>query len=315
MTTKVAIIIQGGNDKFLAPIRDFFSNGYEVREILDNNTDTIREALAWADITWVEWVQGVAVDVSQMERRGKLIMRMHSFEAYTSLPGDVVWENVDVLTVVSPYITELLKLRYPDIEARTNVFVLPNCIDTNRFQLPANKTRTGKIGFVGQLRHTKNLPLVLQCFAAAHSVDSSLTLHLAGEYTGTELEVAELAFYIDHLTHSMGVSEAVIMHGQVADMPTWLADKDALISASIRESFGYNIAEAMACGVLPAIHNFPGAEQIYPKALIFNTVAECQAILTKREFEPKALAQHVARHWPIKLQQLKLAELIGRMNQ
>ncbi len=144
MTTKIAIIIQGGNDKFLAPVREWLSPRFEVREINGNDTEAIQNALAWADLTWVEWVQDVAVLVSQMERRGKLVMRLHSFEAYTSLPAEVAWQNVDALMVVSPHVTDILKLRIPDIEDRTTVFVMPNCIDTDSFVIPANKLRTAR---------------------------------------------------------------------------------------------------------------------------------------------------------------------------
>jgi len=313
MTTKIAIIIQGGNDKFLAPVREWLSPRFEVREINGNDIEAIHKALAWADLTWIEWVQDLAVQVSKMERRGKLVMRLHSFEAYTSLPTEVVWENVDALTVVSPHITDILKLRIPKIEERTTVFVLPNCIDTGNFTIPTDKPRSGKIAFVGQLRHTKNLPLVLQCFATAKEGAPDLTLHLAGDYAGTELEATELALYIDHITHAMRLADSVTLHGHVTNMAEWLADKDALISASMRESFGYNIAEAMACGVRPAIHNFPGAGTIYPQELIFNTVEECRDILTGEGPRPELLRNYVMQHWPLKLQQAKLGELIKMM--
>jgi len=309
MTQKIAFIIQGGNDKFLPPIRQWFDDRFEVRQVNSSNIDTIQEALSWADLTWVEWVQDTAVAVSKMERRGKLIMRLHSFEAYTSLPVNVAWQNVDALAVVAPHVTEILSLRVPDIRERTNVFVLPNGIDMDRFTMPENKQRTGKVALVGQLRHTKNLPLVLQVFAAAREAAPDMTLHLAGEYAGTELEVTELALYINHMIHAMGLSEAVTMHGQIDDMPSFLADKDALISASMRESFGYNIGEAMACGVRPAIHHFPGAGTIFPAELIYNTVAEARDILLADNPQSAQLRQFAQSHWPLKLQHAKLAEL------
>jgi len=313
MTKKIAILVQGGNDKFLALIRDWFEKRYEVRVIKGNNREKIREALSWADLTWVEWVQDLAVDVSKMPRKGKLVMRLHSFEAYTSLPSLVAWQNVDALIVVAPHVIDVLRLRIPDLADLAQIFVLPNCIDTDRFDIPANKTRTGRIAFVGQLRHTKNLPLLLQCFASAHQADPALTLHLAGEYDGGELEVMELALYINHMTHAMGLEGAVVLHRHVEDVADWLKDKDALISASIRESFGYNIGEAMSCGVRPAIHNFPGASSIFPPELIFNTVDQCRDILLADGPAPQDLRAYALKSWPLKLQLAKLAELTGMM--
>lgn len=308
---KVALVVQGGNDKFLAPIRDWFKDRFEVRQIHSDDRGAVREALAWADLTWVEWVQDAAVEIANMDRRGKLVMRLHSFEAYTSLPSLVVWQNVDALVVVAPHMTEILSLQVPNVRERTTPFVLPNGVDTDRFALPAGKTPTGKVAFVGQLRHTKNLPLVLQCFAAARKRKPDLTLHLAGEYAGTELEMGELAIYLDHIIHAMDLADAVTLHGHVDDMPAFLADKDALISASMRESFGYNIGEAMACGVRPAIHNFPGAGSIYPEELIFNTVDQARDILLVDGPAPAVLRQYALSKWPLKLQQAKLAELVA----
>ncbi|QGY38741.1 glycosyltransferase [Pseudodesulfovibrio cashew] len=313
MTAKIAILIQGGNDAFLPPLRAWFRDRFEIREYLSPDSEDLREALAWADLTWVEWVQDTAVAASGMERRGKLVMRLHSFEAYTSQVEAVDWQSVDALAVVAPHVTDILSLRVPDIRERTEVFVLPNGVDTDRFTIPERKTATGKIAFVGQIRHTKNLPMVLQCFAAAREAQPDLTLHLAGQYAGTELEVSELALYLDHMIHAMGLAEAVTLHGHVEDIPAFLADKDALISASLRESFGYNIAEAMACGVRPAIHNFPGAGSLYPEELIFNTVAQARDILTADGPAPDLLRRYVLSRWPLALQHAKLAELSARV--
>ncbi|WP_319471428.1 glycosyltransferase family 4 protein [uncultured Pseudodesulfovibrio sp.] len=313
MTKKIAFIIQGGTDKFLAPVRNWVSDRFAFREINGSDTDGIHDALEWADLTWVEWVQDAAVRVSRLKRRGKLVMRMHGFEAYTSLPADVAWQNVDAFMVVSHHMTDILRLRIPDIEQHTEVFVLPNGVDTTQFNAPKDKTTTGKIAYVGQLRHTKNLPLVLQCFAAAHRDAPSRTLHLAGEYAGAEVEVMELMLYIDHMTHAMGLADAVTFHGQVSDMPAWLGDKDALISASIRESFGLGIAEAMACEVRPLIHNFPGAGSIFPQELIFNTVEECRTILAAEGPPSRALRAYALEHWPLATHLESLEELFDKM--
>ncbi len=144
MTKKIAFIIQGGTDKFLAPVRNWVSDRFEFREINGSDTDGVNNALEWADLTWVEWVQDAAVRVSHLKRRGKLIMRLHGFEAYTSLPADVAWQNVDALMVVSQHMTDILRLRIPDIEQRTEVFVLPNGVDTTLFNAPKKKHLPGK---------------------------------------------------------------------------------------------------------------------------------------------------------------------------
>ncbi|WP_243547274.1 glycosyltransferase [Pseudodesulfovibrio tunisiensis] len=310
MSKKIALLVQGGNGKFLSPVRDWFSRDCEVREFASPDTETLREALAWADLTWIEWVQDLAAEASRMKRRGKLVARLHSFEAYTPGPTRVLWQNVDALCVVAPHVTEILKIRMPDLESRTRVVVLPNGVDMKRFTLKRDFARTGKIAFAGQLRHTKNLPLVLQCFASAADSTPDLTLHIAGEYAGEPLERMELAVYLNHMIHVLGLNDRVHFHGQVADMNAWLEDKDALISCSMRESFGYNIAEAMAKGIFPAIHHFPGAGGIFPAECIFNTVRECRSLLLGDRPIPRSLRAYALSRFPLERQQQALAELV-----
>lgn len=301
MQKQMAFVVQGGTDKFLHPVLDWARDRLGGFSRLDWRGEGDREALgrtlAEADLTWVEWVQDAAVHAARLPRKGKLVLRLHSFEAYTSLPTLVDWERVDALLVVAPHVTEILKLSLPDLESRVRVVVVPNGVDMARYALRKPRPKTGRIAFVGALRHTKNLPLVLQCFAAAAKTDASLSLHLAGQYEGGELEQTELAVYLTHLIHSMGLAGRVHFHGQVADIPAFLEDKDALISCSMRESFGYNIAEAMARGVAPVIHHFPGAAALFPRERIFHTVEEAAALLAGPAPDPRALRTFVgARH-------------------
>ena len=54
----------------------------------------------------------------------------------------------------------------------------------------------------------------------------------------------------------------VSLHGPV-DTVKWLDEIDAnyLLSASIWETLGYTIAEAMALGIKPLVHDTPGAKE------------------------------------------------------
>lgn len=317
MQKQIAFLAQGNNTKFLGPVADWARERHLVRVpalALDGSDEAlVREVLEFSDLTWVEWVQDLAVLAAALPRRGKLVLRVHSFEAYTSLPARVPWERVDALVVVAPHVTEILRLGIADLTERVRVVVVPNGVDLGRFRLRRKPVGTGRIAFVGALRHTKNLPLVLQCFAAAAARDERLTLHLAGQYEGGELEQTELAVYLHHLIHALRLGERVVFHGQVADIPAFLADKDALISCSMRESFGYNIAEAMACGVAPVIHHFPGAGALFPAERIFHTVDEAAALLLSPPPQAAALRAFVAERFSLAHQHAALGGLFGEL--
>ncbi|MDD4952144.1 MAG: glycosyltransferase family 4 protein [Desulfovibrionaceae bacterium] len=299
MSKRVAILVQGGNDKFLGPIYAWLNERHEVRVLDAPGPDELARALDWADLAWVEWVQDLAAQASRLPRRGRLVMRLHSFEAYTAWPGQVAWENVDRLAVVAAHVAEIVKIQVPDLAERVRVSVLPNGVDLERFGPGRKRERTGKVAFVGALRHTKNLPLVLQCFAAAAKAAPDLSLHLAGRYEGGDLERMELAVYLHHMIAALGLEDRVRFHGQVEDVAAWLSDKDALISCSIRESFAYNVAEAMARGVRPAVHNFPGARTLYPADLVFETVERCAEILLGEGPTPRELRAFVEKNYSL----------------
>lgn len=62
-------------------------------------------------------------------------------------------------------------------------------------------------------------------------------------------------------------------------MPTWYADKGALLSTSMYESFGMNIGEAMATGAFPVVHGFPGAERLWPAECLFASSDDAVALI------------------------------------
>ena len=93
----------------------------------------------------------------------------------------------------------------------------------------------------------------------------------------------------------MDLADHVVFHGWVEDIPAWLDDKHFLLTTSVFESFGYGIAEAMAAGLKPLIHNFPGAARLYPSELTFNTVAQCVDAALSDDYAPAAYRRFVRK--------------------
>ena len=66
-------------------------------------------------------------------------------------------------------------------------------------------------------------------------------------------------------------------------MPEWYKNKDYVISTSLFESFHYSIAEGMASGLMPLIHNWYGAKYLYPEEHLYADPDSCLELV--REFE------------------------------
>jgi len=67
--------------------------------------------------------------------------------------------------------------------------------------------------------------------------------------------------------------------GHVNNIEEFLEDKNYVLSTSVHESFGYNIAEAMAVGIKPVVHNFYGAKMLWMEDTLFNFIEEIPQIL------------------------------------
>ena len=62
-------------------------------------------------------------------------------------------------------------------------------------------------------------------------------------------------------------------------MPEWYADKGVVLSTSMYESFGMSIGEAMAVGAFPVVHDFPGANLLWPRDCLFASIDQAIALI------------------------------------
>ncbi|MDL2271606.1 hypothetical protein LJC23_01055 [Desulfovibrio sp. OttesenSCG-928-I05] len=62
-----------------------------------------------------------------------------------------------------------------------------------------------------------------------------------------------------------------------------------------------NIAEAMAKGIKPLVHNYFGSSFFYPRKFIFNTQDECVAI-AERDYNPAFCRAFVADRFSLQEQ-------------
>lgn len=283
---------------FIADIVEFLGREHEIRVCQSLNEADIAPLCQWADVAWVEWLAEHAEAVCRRHRPCRVLARVHSYEAYSDHPGAINWNNLDVLVSVAEHVLVLLQSRVPGLRDKVRSVVIPNGLHMERFPARAAHAATKRLAWVGTLRHTKNFPLALQCLKAIRDRDPEWTLHVAGDYPAwSAVEAMENLVYNQHMIAEMGLAGAVTFCGNVADMPAWYADKDALLSTSIRESFGYAIAEATATGLKPVIHAFPGARNIWPRESLFTTVDECARLVLDTTHDPAALREFVRKRY------------------
>jgi len=272
---------------FLGDIVTSLGVDNDVRVIERPTPERIREMCAWADLAWFEWCDELLVTASKMPKQCPIVCRLHSYEAFTDLPSQVDWSRVDQLIFVNDSVRDLFERQ---VTCDTPRIVIPNGVDLDRFTIPQPKRYGKKIASVGYINYKKNPTLLLYCFKKIHQYDPQFSLHIAGEFQDSRIQI----YFEDFLKKN---PLPVHFDGWVDDMPNWYADKDFVISTSLFESFHYSIAEGMASGLMPLIHHWLGAENLYPEEFLFSDPDDCLTLVQRlEEVDRPALALQNRRH-------------------
>jgi glycosyltransferase involved in cell wall biosynthesis len=299
--------VKGPEDTFLAPLIPALRQHHDVRFISAAPGPQLAEAVAWADIVWLEWCWDHAVwaTTSDCLAGRKCVIRLHSIEALqTTFPANVDWSKVDRLITVGHDITELLLANHPSIADHVRPDVISNGIDMHRFALGTGDRY--RIGWVGHLEPKKNPMLLLQIAHTLHRADPRYVVHVAGVFTDQRT-----ARYVQRLMGSLDLAEVVRFEGAITDMPAWYADKGVLLSTSMYESFGLNIGEAMAVGAFPVVHDFPGADRLWPEECLFAGIDHAVALI--RSSRPGLYREWVGERYGLERQQQAVLRLLAEL--
>ena len=245
----------------------------QITEYSADSGQSMSELLSSVDLAWFEWCDNLVIEASRLPKTCPIICRLHSYEAFTEMPSQVNWENVDHLIFVNKSVMELVGEQSASIVAKT---VIHNGVDIDRFIIPENKTYGKKIASVGYINYKKNPALLLYCFKKIYEYDSEFTFHVAGLHQDPRIKL-----YFDNFLKESPLP--IEFCGWVTDMPQWYQDKDYVISTFLFESFHYSIAEGMASGLMPLIHNWYGAKHLYPEEHLYADPDACLELI--KEFE------------------------------
>jgi 1,2-diacylglycerol 3-alpha-glucosyltransferase len=146
------------------------------------------------------------------------------------------------------------------------IAILPNGVELQRFHRAEPLVRADfgfkqddiLLVYAGRIASEKNLPFLLQAFAGiAHSLDNVHLILVGGGHKQVEAETQELVsqLRINHRVRFMGMVP-------YENLPAYLAMCDAFVTASVTETFGMSIVEAMGAGLpVIGIHS-PGVSDI-----------------------------------------------------
>lgn len=132
-----------------------------------------------------------------------------------------------------------------------------------------------RIAAIGPWDARRNPMFAVMCFQKLNFLDPDTRLHLAGEFTDPATER-----YVQSMLDRLGLATVVFLDGPVKDVKKWLKDKHYILSAAIDGAGMEDVWMAMACGLRPVVHTFPGADQRLPADCLFTLAEEfCTRIL------------------------------------
>ncbi|MFI7551020.1 glycosyltransferase family protein [Verrucosispora sp. WMMD703] len=342
------LFFTGINDNFIGPILDRYeaTPGVEVRRlnlveesirpVLGNgrmrltrhrlagsseHARRVQEAwgadVAWADTIFVDWCNLAAAMLTMIDPgSARVIIRLHSFEAFTWWPHLTDWSRVDDLVFVSEHLRDLALAAVPRLRGpqgpRTHV--IANAMDLHRYVLPKPSAEARfMLGLVGLSAVAKDPRWALEVLRELRRRDDRYRLKLIGDELRTSLGPG-VARYAEELAADLAELEptgAVVRTGRTEDVPGALTDVGVILSTSVRESFHCGLVEGAASGAVPVVRDWPffagrahGARTLFPSDWVVSTPAEAaQRILDVTASEEtwreagRAAASHVLGEW------------------
>lgn len=227
------------------------------------------------DIVIFGWANAeTAAEINSKPKSAKYIVFMRRYEFYQEAWERLEWPKVDEMVFVN---TEIMKRVRGRVVGGPKMRVLYNGVDLEKWTY-RDHAPGRNIAMVGYLNHRKNIPLALQIM---EKLPRHYSLHLAGD-----VQEGDVFAYMDYMAKSLRLKIYWDGHVPAAFMDKWLNDKDFLLCAAVSEGNPNNVIEAMAKGIKPVIHDWPGADDQFPADLLFRTVDEAVKIITEPVYRP-----------------------------
>jgi len=216
------------------------------------------------DVVFVDFCDQNAVVLTEriktLRHRPKIVIRLHGFEAQSWFPDKIDWGMVSDLIVVSPKFQEIMEQRLRNVPVK--IHTIYNGIDLDKFQLQ-DAADNDDIAYVGYINKKKG-PTLLRTVMASMP---ERKFHVGGVHQDEQVRLYMHDFNLKNVAY----------YGWVKT-EEFLVGKRFVLSTSVTESFGMSIAEGMAMGLTTMVHDWAGAEKLWPQKCIWRTFDDLKAI-------------------------------------
>lgn len=255
------------------------------RENIIISPHTTEEMVKAAKVIWVEWANEKALEIQEMETDAYKILRLHAYEAFFDIAKSLQFNKWDMVVLISPYIKQYLERQYGKIN---NCVIVPNGVEIDKFPFNPNKRRNNKIAFAGYLTRKKGIG---ELILLAESLPA-YEFHLAGRYQEDDIA--------DYFKHKKPANVFIHEWKYEEKMNEFYQECSYVLNTSLRESQGMTMMEGALCGCQPLIRGWLGAEDVYPKKYIYNSLQDLRKMLEANyKWNPEEYRKFVVDNYSI----------------
>ncbi|MEU6858688.1 glycosyltransferase family 1 protein [Glycomyces sp. NPDC046736] len=263
-------------------------------EYADQVEGLMRPYLDWADTVFVDWCVGPPAMITTVDPGDtRIIVRLHSYEAFTRWPHLVDWSRVDDLVFVAEHLrgltTELVPaLRGPKAPRTPVVF---NATELSSFPREKQADARFNLGLVGVGQVVKDPLWAVEVLRLLREEDERYRLLMIGGDMDRDFSRATKKYRnkMEKELEPLVEAGAVLRLGATDDVAGKLTDVGFILSTSVRESAHLGLMEGTASGAVPVVRDWPyfagstygGARTVFPDGWVVDT--------------PKAAAERILR--------------------
>jgi hypothetical protein len=310
---KVGLVCpSGGGGNWDSALLGFLGQRFHTRLLAGGRIDGLAGLLDECRIVWFEGcTRQVIVAGKRPSAERRTIVHLPPADAFGPCLEMVDWCNIDLLVTSGGRGAEdFLARRLPGMARTGRIVAMPRGLDLAALgELPHRPARRGShLACVDGLSLHGNAVLLLQCLRRLHEADGEYRLSFAGLFADELLETR-----VTGLVSELGLSGTVAFDGWQDDLPTWLADKDYIVSAGMVEADPVAVPLALAMGVKPVLHVAGGGGGTYPPELLYRSEEEFRDRIASEAFPPAACRRLAEETFPLPAALARANELVVMM--
>lgn len=287
--SKKRLLVAGMDLKFIRPALKYFKDDFNIKvdewtgEDSHDEQKSIR-LLNWADFIFCEWFLGNAAWYSKRKMdHQKLIIRAHKFELSRDFGNQINFENVDGVIAISYYFLELFSniFKIP----RRKMIMLSNYVETDIYTgIKTDADFKHNIAIVGYIPRWKGLLRGIKILKMLRDEDEQFKLYLIGQHYKEVQWVwnnsIERSYFneCENFIKENDLEDSVIFQGWV-ERSKMFNNIGYVLSVTDIEGSHLAPAEGLAASTLAFLLNWEGAEYVYPKELIFDSINDIKDMI------------------------------------